>query len=126
MDNPQKPPAKVKRTREEMQTTLENKKKVVANFRRSAFKKKKKVDEGRASSLGVKREHESTDLMAQKMMRGRMEPSAMPTMVHAIKQTTNSTTADISIGKTTEGAKAKDTTNDIATGGIVEGAEPRS
>jgi len=41
----------------------------------------------------VKREHESTDLRTQKMMRGRMEPSimpivvrAMPRVVHAIRQ----------------------------------------
>jgi hypothetical protein len=32
-----------------MQTTLDNKKKVAAYFPRSAFKKKNKVEEGRAS-----------------------------------------------------------------------------
>jgi hypothetical protein len=42
-ENPQKPPTKVKRTREEMQTTLENKKKVVVNFRKSVFKRKNEV-----------------------------------------------------------------------------------
>ncbi len=34
-DNPQKPLAKVKKTREKMETTLENRKKAVANFPRS-------------------------------------------------------------------------------------------
>ncbi len=42
-DNPRKPLAKVKRTREEMQTTLENKKKVVVNFPKSVFKRKNEV-----------------------------------------------------------------------------------
>ncbi len=68
-ENPQKPPTKVKRTREEMKTTLENRKKVVTNSPRSVFKKKNKVEEGGASSLGVKREQENTNLRTQKMMR---------------------------------------------------------
>lgn len=42
-ENPKKPPTKVKRTTEEMQT-LENKKKVIANSPRSVLKKKKKVE----------------------------------------------------------------------------------
>jgi hypothetical protein len=62
-DNPQKPLAKVKRIKEEMQITLENKKKVVVDSPRSAFKRKK-FEEGRALSLGVKREHEIIDLRA--------------------------------------------------------------
>jgi hypothetical protein len=37
-DNTQKPPAKVKRTKEKMQTTLENKKKVVTDSPKSVFK----------------------------------------------------------------------------------------
>jgi hypothetical protein len=56
--------AKAKRIKEEMQTTLENKKKVVVDFPKSAFKRKNKVEEGRASSLGVKKEHENTYLRA--------------------------------------------------------------
>jgi hypothetical protein len=32
----------------------------------------------------MKREHESTDLKAQKMMKGRMEPSTIPTVVRAM------------------------------------------
>ncbi len=43
----------------------------------------------------MKREKENTNLRAQKMMRGRVEPSTMPTVVrampivvHAIRQTT--------------------------------------
>ncbi len=50
-ENQQKPLNKLKRTREEMQTTLENKKKVVANSTRSAFKRKNIVEEGKTSSL---------------------------------------------------------------------------
>jgi len=46
-DNPQKPPAKVLKTKEEVQTTLKNKKKTTTNSPRSAFKRKNKVEEGR-------------------------------------------------------------------------------
>jgi hypothetical protein len=73
-DNPQKPLAKVKRTKEEMKITLENKKKVAIDFLRSAFKKKNRVEKGGASGLGVKREQENKDLRARKMMKGRVEP----------------------------------------------------
>jgi hypothetical protein len=45
-ENPHKPPTK--RTREEMQTTLENRKKATTNSPRSAFKRKNKVEERRA------------------------------------------------------------------------------
>jgi len=38
--------AKVKRTREEMKTTLENKKKVAMNSPKNAIKRKNKVEEG--------------------------------------------------------------------------------
>jgi hypothetical protein len=55
-ENPHKPPTKVKRTREEMQTTLENKKNFATNFPRNVFKKKNKVEEGGALGSGVKRE----------------------------------------------------------------------
>ncbi len=64
-----------------MQITLENKKKVATNSLRSVFKRKNKVEEGGASSLGVKREHENIDLKAHKMMSGKVEPFAIPTMV---------------------------------------------
>jgi hypothetical protein len=47
-----------------MQTALENKKKVVVDSPRSALKRKNKIEEGRTSSSGVKREHESTNLRA--------------------------------------------------------------
>ncbi len=50
--------------------------------------RKNKVEEGGTLSLGMKREHQSTYVRAQKMMRGRMEPSAMPIVVQAAKQTT--------------------------------------
>jgi hypothetical protein len=42
-ENPQKPPTKVKITREEMRTRVENKKKIVVNFPRSVFKRKNEV-----------------------------------------------------------------------------------
>jgi hypothetical protein len=71
-ENPLKPLAKVKRTREEMQIALENRKKVAANFLRTTFKRKNRVEEGRASNSKVKREQESTNLRSQKMMRGRV------------------------------------------------------
>jgi hypothetical protein len=45
-----------------MQIALENREKVATDFPRSALKRKNKVEEGRASGLGVKREHESTNL----------------------------------------------------------------
>jgi hypothetical protein len=54
--NPQKPPTKVKRTREEMKTTLENRKKVATNSSRSVFKRKNKVEKGGALGSRVKRE----------------------------------------------------------------------
>jgi hypothetical protein len=55
-ENPQKPPTKVKRIREEMQTTLDNRKRVATNFPRSVLKKNNKVEEGKALGIGVKRE----------------------------------------------------------------------
>jgi hypothetical protein len=78
-DNPQKPPVKAKRTKEEMQTTLDNRKKATTNFPISDFKKKNIVEEG-----GLKREQESTYLKAQKMMKGRVEPSGVPTLVRVM------------------------------------------
>ncbi len=72
-DNPQKPLAKVLKTREEMQIALENRKKVTIDSLRSALKRKNEVEEGGISGLGVKREQENTNLKAQKMMRGIME-----------------------------------------------------
>ncbi len=70
---PHKPLAKVLKNKEEMKTKLENKKKVASNFLGSAFKRKNRVEEGGASGSRVRREHESTNLRAHKMMRGRME-----------------------------------------------------
>ncbi len=71
-----------------MQTTLKNRKKVVADFPRNALKRKNRVEEGGASSSGVKREHENKDLKAQKVMRGKVEPSTVPTVVEAVGQIT--------------------------------------
>jgi hypothetical protein len=56
--------AKVKRTREEMQKTLENRKKATIDSPRSAFKRKNKVEKGGVLGLGVKREQDSTYLRA--------------------------------------------------------------
>jgi hypothetical protein len=64
-----------------MHTTLDNKKKTATNFPRSVIKKKNKVEKGESLGLGLKREQNSTNLRAQKMMRGRVEPSIVPTVV---------------------------------------------
>jgi hypothetical protein len=48
------------RIKGEMQTTLENRKKVETNSSRNVFKKKKKVEEGGASGSRMKKEQEST------------------------------------------------------------------
>jgi hypothetical protein len=60
---------------------LENRRKVAAKSPRSVLKRKNKAKEGRTSRLGVKKEHESTKASAQKMMRGRVAPFAVPTLV---------------------------------------------
>ncbi len=67
-----------------MLTTLKNRRRAVANSPRSVLNRKNKVEEGGASSLGVKREQENTNLRAQKMLRGRMEPFAVPTVVKVV------------------------------------------
>jgi hypothetical protein len=67
-----------------LKTTLENKKKVAIDFPRCAFKRKNRVEEGKALGLRVEREHESTNLRARKMMRGKMEPFVVPTVVRAV------------------------------------------
>ncbi len=64
-----------------MQTTAENRKKVIANSLRSAVKKKNKVEEGGALGLGMKMEQESIKVKAHKMMKGKMEPFVMPIVV---------------------------------------------
>ncbi len=75
-----------------MQITLERRKKVTLDFLRSVLKRKNRV-EGGTSCSRVKKEHDSTNLKAQKMMRGVLEPfvvqivvRTMQPMVHAIKQ----------------------------------------
>ncbi len=69
-----------------MKTTLENRKKVAINSPKIALKRKNKVEEGGASSLGMKREiQESTNVRAQKMMRSRMEPFVMPIVVQSMR-----------------------------------------
>jgi hypothetical protein len=78
----------------------------------------------------VKKAQESTNLRARKMMKGKMEPFVVPTMVrempievHVVKQTTSSTTYDISILKIIEGEEVRDTKDDVTTRRIVKGAE---
>jgi hypothetical protein len=53
---PHKLPTKVKRTREERQKTLENRKKATTNSPRSVIIRKNKIEEGGASSLKMKKE----------------------------------------------------------------------
>jgi len=60
---PRKSPAKVKKTREEMQTTLEERKKVAIDSPRNVLKKKNRVEGGVLGSK-VSREQESTNLKA--------------------------------------------------------------
>ncbi len=67
-----------------MQTTLENWKKVTIDSPRSLLKRKYKVEEGGSSSSRVKKEQESIDLKAHKMMGGRVEPFAASTMVRVV------------------------------------------
>ncbi len=71
-----------------MQTTLKNRKKVVADFPRGALKRKNRVEEGGVSGSGVKKEHENTYLRAQKMMKGKVEPSIVPIVIQAVRQIT--------------------------------------
>jgi hypothetical protein len=85
-DNPKKPLAKVKITKEEMHITLHNRKKAATNSPRSALKRKNTIEEGGTSSSKVKKEQESTNLRAQKMMRVIMEPSTIPIVVQVVRQ----------------------------------------
>ncbi len=80
-ENPQKPHTKVKRTREEMQAPLENRRKIATKSPRSALMRKNIAKEGGTLGLGIKKEHESIKARVQKMMRGRIAPSPMPTLV---------------------------------------------
>ncbi len=67
-----------------MQTTLENKKKAITNCPKNVLKKNNQVEEGRASDSRMKKEQESTKARAQKMMKGKVEPSIVPTMVWVV------------------------------------------
>jgi hypothetical protein len=70
-----------------MQITLDNRKKATVDSPRSAFKRKNRVEERGTSSSRVKKEHESTNLKAQKMMKVRVEPFIIPIVVQVVKQT---------------------------------------
>ncbi len=65
-ENPQKPPTKVKKTKEEMHTTLENKKKATRDSLRSALKKKNKVEDKGSLSLGIQREQDNINVKGTK------------------------------------------------------------
>ncbi len=84
-ENPQKPQAKVKKTREKMQTTLVNKRKVVAKFPRSVLKRKNRAKEGGAPRLRAKKEQENIEAQAHKMMRGKVAPSVVLALVQATR-----------------------------------------
>jgi hypothetical protein len=58
----------------------------VANSLKNVLKKKNRVEKGRASSLGVKKEHESIDVKAQIMMKGKVELIVVLIVVHVAKQ----------------------------------------
>jgi hypothetical protein len=60
---------------------LENRRKVVVESLRSAFKRRNKAEEGGALGSKVKKEQDNIKTWAQKMMRGRVPPFAVPTFV---------------------------------------------
>jgi hypothetical protein len=60
---------------------LENRKKATIESPRSALKRKNKVEEGGPLGSKVKREHENIEVRAQKVMKGRVAPSKVPTLV---------------------------------------------
>jgi hypothetical protein len=64
-----------------MQTTIENRRKVIVESLRSDLKKRTRFKEGGASKSRVKKEQENTKARAQKMMKGRVAPFVMPTLV---------------------------------------------
>jgi hypothetical protein len=72
---------RLKELRRRCRQHWKTKKKVTTDAQRSVLKRKNKVAKGGASSLGMKGEHESTNLKAHKMMKGKVEPFVMPTMV---------------------------------------------
>jgi len=55
-DNPHKPPAKVKRIREEMLRALDNRKKIAVDSSRRAFKRKNRIEEGGVLGSRMKKE----------------------------------------------------------------------
>jgi hypothetical protein len=81
----------------------------------------------------VKRELESTDLRAHKMMKGKVEPSnnansGKGSVNNGTRNHTNciNITYDNSIRDTTKGTKEGGTTNDISTGKTIGGIEAGS
>ncbi len=89
-NNPKKPQTKVKRTRlKEMQVALENRRKIALESPKNVLKRKNIIQEGGAPRSRVKKEQESIEARAQKMMRRRMAPFVVPTLIHASKQNAN-------------------------------------
>jgi hypothetical protein len=60
---------------------LENKRKTATKLPISVLKKKNKVEEGGTLGVGAKKEQENIEAKAQKMMRRRVAPFAVPTSV---------------------------------------------
>lgn len=65
---------------------MENKRKIATKFLRGALKRKNKVEEGGTSGVGAKKEQESIEAKAQKMMKRKVAPFAMPTLVQVGRQ----------------------------------------
>jgi hypothetical protein len=61
--------------------TLDNRKNNCSILSNKFLKKKNKVEEGGALGSGVKKKYESTYLRAKKMMRGKVEPYVVSTMI---------------------------------------------
>ncbi len=60
---------------------MENRKKATTKSPRNALKRKTRIEEGGALGLRVKREHDSIEARAQKMMKGRVAPFEVPIVV---------------------------------------------
>ncbi len=64
-----------------MQATLENIGKVAIKSLKNVLKRRNIIEEGGASRSRVKKKQESIEARVQKMMRGKVAPSIMPTLV---------------------------------------------
>lgn len=64
-----------------MQATLENIRKAAIKSLSNVLKRRNIIEEWGASRLRVKKEQESIKARVQKMMRGKVAPSIVPTLV---------------------------------------------